>query len=279
MATAAQGSGDGTTDPGLFGPGSVTWQVHGDPLAGIGGLRALLLQSLHPVAMAGVAQNSSFRHDFWGRLQRTVDYVGAVSFGTTQEAQRAAALVRRVHHGIAGTDPTTGRDYRASDADLLLWVHCCLVDSLLSTVRRGGGLDGGRADAYVAEQVRLARLVGVRGVPVPASTDELADYFRDVRPQLVATREAREAARFVLVPPLPTLVQVATPARPAWAGVAGLAVAALPRWARRLFRLPGLPTTDLATTAGLRALRLSLLAVPPALRDSPQLTQARRRLV
>ncbi|RJK98062.1 oxygenase MpaB family protein [Vallicoccus soli] len=269
---------DGTGDPGLFGPGSVTWRVHGDPLAGIGGLRALLLQSLHPVAMAGVAQNSSFRSDPWGRLQRTAEYVGTVSFGTTEDARRAAAAVRRVHRAVAGTDPTTGRDYRASDADLLLWVHCCLVDSLLSTVRRGGGVGGADADAYVAEQVRLARLVGVRGVPVPASSADLADYFRDVRPQLAATPEAREAARFVLLPPMPTLVQVATPARPAWAGVAGLAFSALPGWARRMFRLPGLPTTDLATTAGLRALRLSLLALPAALREGPHLTQARRRL-
>ncbi|MGN6332019.1 MAG: oxygenase MpaB family protein [Motilibacteraceae bacterium] len=272
-------------DLGLFGPASVTWRLHADPMSGIAGLRALLLQALHPTAMAGVAQHSAFREDPWGRLFRTADYVGAVTYGTREQARRTAARVRGVHRRLGGgTDAATGREYRIEDPDLLLWVHCCLVDSFLSVCRRSGvPLAPGDADAYVAEQVQLAELVGVRptgrrGLAVPSSAAELADYFAAMRPQLRATDEARAAARFVLLPPMPTPVALATPARPAWAGVAGLAFASLPGWARRLYRLPGLPTTDLATTAGLRALRLSLLALPASLREGPHLRQARARL-
>lgn len=268
-------------DPGLFGPGSVTWRLHADPLTAVAGIRALLLQALHPTAMAGVAQHSAFREDPWGRLFRTAEYVGAVTFGTTEDARRTAARVRGVHRRLGGgTDAATGREYRVDDPDLLLWVHCSLVDSFLSVCRRGGvPLSPQDADAYVAEQVRLAELVGVpAGAGVPSSAAGLADYFAAMRPRLTATPEARSAARFVLLPPMPTPVALATPARPAWAGVAGLAFASLPGWARRLYRLPGLPTTDLATTAGLRALRVSLLALPTSLREGPHLRDARARL-
>jgi uncharacterized protein (DUF2236 family) len=121
-------------------------------------------------------------------------------------------------------------------------------------------------------------LVGLPTAAVPSSVAELADYIQAVRPQLLASVEAHSALRFVLAPPMTTAVAVATPARPAWAGVAALAVAALPRWARRLYRLPGLPTTDLATSAGLRALRLATLALPAAAREGPHLKAARARL-
>lgn len=267
-------------DPGLFGPDSVTWRLHADPLSAVAGIRALLLQALHPTAMAGVAQHSAFREDPWGRLFRTAEYVGTVTYGTREQARRTAARVRGVHRRLGGgTDPATGRDYRVDDPDLLLWVHCSLVDSFLSVCRRGGvPVTREEADAYVAEQVRLAELVGVHGQAVPSSAGELADYFARMRPVLKATAEARSAARFVLLPPMPAPVALATPARPAWAGVAGLAFASMPGWARRLYRLPGLPTTDLATTAGLRALRLSLLALPSSLREGPHLREARARL-
>lgn len=266
-------------DPGLFGPDSVTWRVHGDPVLAVGGLRALLLQSLHPRAMAAVAQNSGFRSDPWGRLQRTAEYVGRISFGTTEEAQRAAARVRGIHRRLTGTDPDSGETFRIDDPELLLWVHCCEVDSFLTTVRRAGlPLTQAGAERYLAEQVLAATLVGLPADAVPASSKDLTDYFAEVRPQLRLTPLAREAARFVLLPPMPTWVQWLTPARPAWGGLAGLGFALLPRWARRLYRLPGLPTTDAGATAAVRGLRRSLLALPAAVRDGPHQKAARERL-
>jgi uncharacterized protein (DUF2236 family) len=252
-------------DLGLFGPDSVTWRVHADPTLWVGGLRALYLQALHPEAMAGVARHSGFRTDPWGRLFRTAQYVGTVTFGTTAEAHRASARVRGVH-----------RRLRLDDPDLLLWVHCCEVDSFLTVARRAGlHLTDGEADRYVAEQVRAAELFGVPPGTAPASVAELRALLDAYRPLLRAGAEARQAARFVLLPPMP---RRALPARPAWAGVAGLAFCLLPPWARRLYRLPGLPTTDVGAAVALRALRLGLLAVPEALRDGPHRKAALRRV-
>lgn len=268
-----------TPDLGLFGPASLTWRVHGDPVLVVGGLRALLLQALQPRTMAAVAQNSGFRTDPWGRLQRTAEYVGQLSFGDTAEAERATARVRGMHRRLRGTDPATGEGFRIDDPDLLLWVHCCEVDSFLTTVRRGGlGLTDAEADRYLEEQVLAATLVGVPADAVPADRAALAAYFERMRPQLRLTAEAREAARFVLLPPMPTWVQWLTPARPAWGGLAGLGFALLPRWARRFYRLPGLPTTDAGATAAVRALRTSLLALPASVREGPHQKAARARL-
>jgi uncharacterized protein (DUF2236 family) len=266
-------------DPGLFGPDSVTWRVHGDPVLAVGGLRALLLQSLHPLAMAGVAAHSGFRSDPWGRLQRTAEYIGQISFGTADEANRVAARVRGIHRKLTGTDPDTGAPFRIDNPELLLWVHCCEVDSFLSTVRRAGlPLTDEEAERYLAEQVLAGTLVGLDADAIPASAADLADYFSGVRSQLRLTDQAREAARFVLLPPMPAWVQWLTPARPAWGGLAGLGFALLPRWARRFYKLPGLPTTDAGATAAVRALRRSLLALPASVREGPHQKAARERL-
>ena len=263
-------------DPGLFGPDSVTWRVHADPVMGIGGLRALHLQALHPLAMAGVARHSDFRTDPWGRLMRTVNYVTTVSFGSTAQVERAAARVRGIHRPLGGVEPESGAVYRVADPELLRWVHCCLVESFLSTYRRAGGpLTDDEADAYVAEQVRAAALVGIDPDDVPTTVRELATYFALLRPELRATAEARKAAAFVLLPPMPTRKLAA--AKPAWAAVAGTAFALLPRWARRLYGLPGVPTTDVTATATVRALRRSLLLVPAHVREAPQVRDARAR--
>jgi uncharacterized protein (DUF2236 family) len=264
-------------DPGLFGPDSVTWRVHADPVMGIGGLRALHLQALHPLAMAGVAQHSDFRADPWGRLLRTVGYVTTVSFGSTTQVERAAARVRGIHRPLRGVEPESGAAYRVDDPALLRWVHCCLVDSFLTTYRRAGGpLTAAEADQYVAEQVRAAALVGVAPETVPGSVAALATYFLHMRPELRCTAEARKAATFVLLPPMPSRRLAA--AKPAWAAVAGTAFALLPRWARRLYGLPGAPTTDLAATATVRALRRSLLLVPAHVREGPPVRDARARV-
>lgn len=265
-------------DPGLFGPDSVTWRIHSDPTMGVAGLRALLLQALHPRAMAGVHQHSTFRSDPWGRLFRTAEFVGVLTYGTVAEAERIAARVRGIHRRLRAVDPRTGEDYPIDDPALLLWVHCSEVDSYLSVARRAGApITAADADAYVAEQVVAARLVGVAGA-VPSSVAELAAYFAARRPELALTREAYEAAKFVLAPPMPGWVRVATPATPAWFSLATTAMASLPRWARRMYALPGLPVTDVAVTAGLVGMRVALSALPERARLGPQHRAALARL-
>lgn len=256
---------------GFFGPDSVTWRVHADPSFSVGGLRALLLQALHPVAMDGVARFSAgFREEPWPRLVRTATYVDTLTFGTRTEALAAVARVRGIHARLGGVEPTTGRAYRVDDPDLLLWVHCCEVDSLLSTARRAGlGLTGADADRYVAEQVAAAELIGVDGAEVPADTAGLAAYFERMRPELAVTAAARDAYRLIVLPPMPAWVRFLTPAQPAWGGLAALAVGLLPAWARRLYSLPGLGITDAAAGAALRAFRTGMLRLPLRAQRSP----------
>lgn len=266
-------------DPGLFGPGSVTWRVHGDPVMWVAGLRALLLQALHPAAMAGVLRHSDFRADPWGRLLRTADYVGVVSFGSHAEVDAVGSRVRSIHGKVRGVDPETGVSYRADDPHLLRWVHCSEVESFLTTYQRaGGGLTPEEVDRYYAEQTRAAAVVGLDPETVPATAAEMAGYFTAVRDELGADRRTRELARYVLAPPMPRWVRWATPARPAWATAAGLAIGLLPPWARRMYGVLTPPLTDLAAGAGVRTLRASTVFAPRSYREGPHLRAARARL-
>ncbi|HEU5033438.1 MAG TPA: oxygenase MpaB family protein [Mycobacteriales bacterium] len=266
-------------DAGLFGPGSVTWRVHGDPIMWVAGLRALLLQAVHPAAMAGVLRHSDFRADPWGRLLRTADYVGVVSFGSTAQVDAVGARVRAIHRKVRGVDPDSGIGYRADDPELLRWVHCCEVESFLSTYQRaGGGLSATEVDAYYAEQTRAAAVVGLDPAIVPATAEQMVSYFARMRPSLAVDDRTRKVAGYVFLPPMPRRVELLTPARPVWAGVAGLAAALLPGWARRLYGLPGWRVTDVSATASLRALRAATAAAPPGYREGPHLRAARQRL-
>jgi len=151
-------------DAGLFGPDSVTWRVHAHPSALVGGLRALLVQTMHPLAMAGVAQHSRYRDDPLGRFRRTAEFVNATTYGTTAEAEAAIALVRRIHTRVNGVAPD-GRAYRADDPALLSWVHNVEVDSIAAAYHRfGPGFAPGDADRYVAEMTTLAVLMGADDV-------------------------------------------------------------------------------------------------------------------
>ncbi|MGY1749858.1 oxygenase MpaB family protein [Modestobacter sp. SYSU DS0511] len=265
---------------GFFGPDSISWRIHADPAFSVGGIRALLLQALHPVAMDGVHQFSeAFGSEPWARLTRTAEYVATLTFGTRRDALRAVRRVRGMHRDKSAVEETTGRAYSVDDADLLLWVHCCEVDSLLSTARRAGvPLTDDDADRYVAEQVVAAVLIGCEEGDVPTTAAELAGYLDRTRPRLAVTPAARTASRFVLAPPMPGWVQLFTPARPAWSTLAGLGAATLPQWARRLYGLPGLGITDAAATAAVRAFRQAALAVPARVRESPIVRAARERV-
>ena len=213
-------------------------EIHADASMFVGGLRALLLQSLHPLAMAGVAQHSDYRADPWGRLQRTADFLAATSFGPVDVAEHAVARVREVHRRVRGR-AADGRPYSAGDPHLVRWVHICDVDSFLSAYRRYGGaeLTPERADESVAQMAVVAEKLGVNHPPVTVA--ELAREFTDFRPELASSPEARAAARFLLVePPLPIA------ARPAYGVLAAAAVGLLPAWTRWPLRLPWLPVSE-----------------------------------
>lgn len=234
-------------DPGYLGPAAVAWPVLAHPGSLIGGLRALLVQSLHPLAMAGVAQHSDYRARALNRLQRTAAYVGATAFGDTATADEAAARVRRMHAKVRGTDPITGRAYSADDPATQVWVHSVEWHSFLAAHRVfGPRLTPEEEDAYIAEGVPIATLVGAREQDVPASVAEMHAYFASVRPQLCVSDAARDAISFVSSPPLTReLLAYQVPLRV----FANAAVAIVPRDLRRLAGIDRPAAMDAAAIA------------------------------
>ena len=223
------------TDPGLFGPDSVTWRVHADRSMLIGGLRALFLQVLHPLTMAGVAQHSAYQHDPLGRLARTGRFVAATTYGTTAEAERAITMVRNVHQRVRGT-AADGRPYDASDPALLAWVHNVEVESFLLAYRRyGPGLRDGDADRYVGEMAALGRRLGA--VDVPESAAELTEWI-DGHPETAMTKAARDTIRFLVFPSIPR------PMLPTYGVIAAAAADLLPLRRRLTLGLWPVPLAD-----------------------------------
>ena len=253
----------GSEGPRWFAEDSAIRRVHGDASMFTGGIRALLLQSLHPLAMAGVVDHSGFEGDPWGRLQRTSHFLAVTTFGTAADAEAMVAVIRRVHDTVVGTAPD-GRPYAASDPHLLEWVHVAEIDSFLTAHQRYGAapLDQEGRDAYVAETARVAVALGV--VDPPRTEAELAARLEAYRPELEATSAARRTARFLLLrPPLPVL------ARAPYAVLAATAVSMMPRWARRELRLPYLPVTEAtavraAGTVATRTIRWAMTPPPPS---------------
>ena len=245
-----------------FGDDRPIRQVHGDSAMFIGGLTALLLQSLHPLAMAAVAGHSGYRGDPWGRLQRTSYFLAVTTFGRADDAREAVARVRAIHQRIAGTAPD-GRRYAASDPHLLTWVHIAEADSFLRAHARFGAqpLDQAGRDGYVAD---LAQIGAELGVPDPPRTEaDLTARIASYRVELAGTAQSRQAARFLLLtPPLPAV------ARPPHTVLAAAAVSLLPGWARRPLRLPRLPVTEATVVrpaghALVHAIRWALTRPPP----------------
>jgi len=213
--------------PRWFAPGSAVQVVHGDASMFVGGLRALLLQALHPVAMAAVAQFSDFREDPWGRLARTSTFLAMTAFGRADDAEAAVQHVRRVHGYVRGVT-TDGVPYSADDPHLLAWIHAAGVDSFVAAHRRFGEhpLDEAGYDEYVAQSAVVARGLGVEDPPL--TTADVGAVLRAYRPELRATDESRATVEFLLrTPPLPLAL------RPAYRGLAAGAAATLPAWARR----------------------------------------------
>ncbi len=230
-AAFVQGIPGEPADDGFFGPGSVTWRISGDLSSPVAGLRALMIQALHPLAMAGVDQHSNWRADPVGRLAATSSYLATLTFGERSVAQRAAARVRRIHDRVTGIDGETGRPYAASDPALLLWVHAALVDSNLAARELfSTALAAADADRYVEEMVVAAELLGVSAELVPDSRVALDRYIESVRPQLLCTLAARESMAYLLDPPGLTeeLGEI-------WRDIRDAAVLSLPAWAREMY--------------------------------------------
>ncbi|WP_242207037.1 MULTISPECIES: oxygenase MpaB family protein [unclassified Pseudomonas] len=213
-------------DPGLFGPDSVSWQVHGDFSSMlIGGISALLLQALHPLALAGVWDHSNFREDMLGRLRRTSQFVSGTTFGSRRDADWLIEKVRTIHLQVVGTAPD-GQPYAASDPDLLTWVHVAEVSNFLAAHLRyrNPQLSGSDQDRYYAEIAVIAERLGARDVP--KSRQDVADYLQRMRPQLLCDERSREVLRLLLAAPAPSVL-----ARPFGDLMMKAGIDLLPDWA------------------------------------------------
>jgi uncharacterized protein (DUF2236 family) len=269
-AAYADGVPERPADDGFFGPGSVTWRATGDLSAPVAGLRALLMQALHPLAMAGVDQHSDWREDPVGRLAATSAYLATVSFGEKAAAERAAARVRRIHEYVRGTDAITGRPYAAGDPALLLWVHAALVESTI--VARhwfGTPLEPADADRYVAEMVVAAELVGVPRDLVPASAAELTGYVESVRPELACTPAASESMAYLLDPP-----GLGEDLAEIWHDIRAGAIGSLPDWACELYGFRPEPMTDQRRNE----IRQALGVLDAVFLGEPGVLEARQRI-
>jgi uncharacterized protein (DUF2236 family) len=257
-------------DDGFFGPASVTWRISGDLTAPVAGLRALLIQALHPLAMAGVDQHSDWRADPVGRLAATSAYLSTITFGERASAERAAARVRRIHERVSGVDSETGQDYRASDPALLLWVHAALVDSNLAAREMfSNPLTGDDADRYVEEMVVAAELVGVPAAAVPDSVAGLARYLAWVRPQLRRTVAAEQSAAYLLDPP-----GLDEEVAEIWQDIREAVVLCLPDWARQAY---GFTAPEL-TSSRREEIRQALGVLDAVFLGEPGVLEARQRV-
>jgi uncharacterized protein (DUF2236 family) len=262
---------DRPADDGFFGPGSVAWRVSTDLASPVAGLRSLLMQALHPLAMAGVDQHSDWRRDPVGRLAATSAYVATVSFGERAAAQQAAARVRRIHEHVKGVDTVTGRPYAAGDPALLLWVHSALVDSAIVASRLfGTPLSPQDGDRYVAEMAVAAELVGVPRAMVPASLAELDQYVSSVRADLRCTQAAAESMTYLLDPP-----GLDSGIAEIWQDIRDGAIAALPAWAREMY---GYVAPDDLTPDRRTEIRQALGILDAVFLGEPGVLEARQRI-
>lgn len=274
---------DRDPDPGLFGPGSVTWEVMAEPLLMLGAGRALLMQAAHPLVAEGAIEHSTYATDPFARFQRTVEWVTIVCFGTTAEARRASRRVNRLHLPVQGTLPPVhatpqvhpGSTYSGRDSELLLWVHATFVDTMLTSHDAFvGGLSAADADRFVREWDAVAALMGVpAGLLWPDRAALQAYVDGQVASGVVAPGAgSRLVARTVLNPPAPS-----AKARAAFGVLAFTTVGLLPTAVRSGYRIGWTP----AHTAAHAGMRLSVRRIrrvlPERLRRSPVYDRAMDR--
>jgi len=258
----------GKPGPRWFTPSDPVWRVHEDASMFPGGIAALLMQTLHPLAMAGVAGHSGYRSDPWGRLKRTSDYIAITTYATIPDAEALIGRVRARHEQVRGED-YRGRPYRASDPNLLAWVHAAEIQAFLWAHQAYGAkpLSDADADLYVEQAGLPAAKLGV--LDPPCSVAELAALIDSMRPQLEVSPEALDTVDFLLRTP-----PVTGAARPGYQLLANGAVAILPDWVREMLSisLPGLavPIASGLGRFGTAAVRWGLAGVenrrsaPPA---------------
>ena len=199
------------SDPGLFGPESVTWRVNREGVLLLGGGAALILQVAHPLVGAGVAEHSNYREDPWGRLYRTLDLTTSIVFGSMAKAQEASERIRNVHkrvHGVTKEDGgkyPAGTSYSANDPKLGMWVHATLVDTSLQVYSAYvGSLSHAEKLRYYEEQKRLGEMFGVPIEEQPETLPAFYEYFeRMVAEELAVTSALVDVVDATMRPPLP----------------------------------------------------------------------------
>jgi uncharacterized protein (DUF2236 family) len=241
-------------DPGLFGPGSITWEVMGDPATFIGGIRALMIQAAHPEVVAGVKDHSTYRTDPLGRLSRTSNYVTATSYGAMPEVEAAIAEVNRAHRPVRGR---SHRDvaYSAGTARFGAWVHNSLTDSFLAANQTYGRrkLDTAEADRFVAEQAEIGRLMGAD--PLPLTAADLTAWVAQ-HPDVGPSPGMVEAMEFLESPPLDPIVKVG------YAVLAKAAVAIIPDRLRVILGVSPVPGARALGASSAAFLRWALGSSP-----------------
>lgn len=252
---------------GWFDPGDPIWTVHGSVATFLGGIRSLLFQALHPLALAGVDQHSTYREDPFGRLQRTGAFIAATTYGSAELAQGTIDAIKVMHRQVNG-QASDGRRYSAQDPDLLLWIHLALTDSMLRAYLlygRDGAVD---ADGYVANMAVIARAMGVEDPP--CSRSELAAAIDAFRPDLLVDDTVRRTHGFIMKAPLPLSL------RPGYRVLARAAWDSLPDWALEMLGTRHrLAAADrLLADSSLRLLKTALVASPARLAGERRLSES-----
>lgn len=263
-----QATGNLATDS-WFGPDSITWLVQSDWAAIIGGVESLLVQVLHPPTMSGVAQHSSYKEDPFGRLHRTANFVGTTTYGSAAEAERMVNIIRQVHSKVVGTTPA-GDPYEANDPHNLAWVHCTEVDGFLRGFRRHGSVDitDAEADQYVAEMAKVGEALGV--VEAPRTVAELDARLATYIPELRFDSQAREAIRWLMLPPNKPAAQAP------YLVILSAAINLLPSWARRKLWIP--PRIPIVSDAMVAPAAKSLVgALNWIMEPPPEIAELRQR--
>ena len=256
-------------DPGWFGPDSVTWWAHADLSMVVGGFGSLMLQALHPLAMAGVAEHSDFKERPFERLSRTASFVVATTYGDSETAEKLCRVVRRTHRHITGVAPD-GRPYDANDPALLRWVHVAEVSMFVAANAHFGRrvMTAAEVDCYYDEMAVVAEALGA--TRVPRSAAEVASYFVEVQPELRAGEQAEDTLRFLASPPEGDRL-----ARSVSGMFSAAAWGLLPAWGYGLYRRPGPGPVERATVAA--STRAILAALAAVTGENPVVQQAAAR--
>lgn len=234
-------------DPGLYGPGSVSWAVLADVATFVGGVRGLLIQAAHPEVVAGVSGHSRYKEDPLGRLSRTSSYVTATTYGAMPEVEQAVAQVQRIHRVVSGVS-SRGVSYDAADPGFSAWVHNALTDSFLVAHRTFGRVALSRAeeDRFVAEQTRVGALLG--SDPMPSTASALSAWIEH-HPEIAPSPEMWEAVDFLADPPLDPGLKLG------YKTLFEAAVATVPTRVRSILgltKVPGAISVGRVAVAGLR---------------------------